>query len=262
MASTLAYWALERERTLLSYRSVVVVLCCFTFKKRERKEHGMELTVTHMVRKLPSSSPSDALFGSCPSRAALSPSAVAVGAAPSLGGGAVRPVDADAVRMDRGMPSRSSLLSLQAGLNRPLFASSPSYERDQATDTPAEQGTGHSVLVVEDDPDIAMGLHDLLEFEGFHVDCAPTCRHAFSSIEQHGYDAVLLDLGLPDGDGLSVLETLQVSHPALPVIILTASNRDLGSVRAFARLTKPWERKELCRLLRQATGQTPSSIKV
>lgn len=123
------------------------------------------------------------------------------------------------------------------------------------TNARAEPKTEHFVLVVEDDPDIAMALQDLLEFEGFHVDCAQTCRQAFSSLEQNAYNAVLLDLGLPDGDGLSILEKLQVSNPSLPVIILTASNRDLGSLRAYARLTKPWNREELCAILCQAVDR-------
>jgi DNA-binding response OmpR family regulator len=115
-----------------------------------------------------------------------------------------------------------------------------------------EPRVAHSVLVVEDDPDITMALQDLLEFEGFHVDCAQTCRQAFSSIEHNTYHAILLDLGLPDGDGCSILEKLQVSNPSLPVIVLTASNRNLGSLRAYARLTKPWEREKLCAILRHA----------
>ena len=78
----------------------------------------------------------------------------------------------------------------------------------------------HSALVVEDDPDISLALQDLLEFEGFHVDCAPTCHQALASIAQNTYDVVLLDLGLPDGDGSSILGNLHVSHPSLPVIIL------------------------------------------
>ncbi|GKS65406.1 hypothetical protein YTPLAS72_27100 [Nitrospira sp.] len=116
-----------------------------------------------------------------------------------------------------------------------------------------------SILVVEDDPDIWMGLQDFLEFQGFRVDCAETCRQAFSSLEQHAYDAVLLDLGLPDGDGSSVLAQLQISHPALPVIVLTASNKDLEPLRPYARLTKPWEREELCAILHRALDTTPSS---
>ncbi|MGB4068059.1 MAG: response regulator [Nitrospira sp.] len=117
-----------------------------------------------------------------------------------------------------------------------------------------EASTARFILVVEDDPDIAMALQDLLEFDGFHVDCAQTCHQAFSSIEQNAYHAILLDLGLPDGDGCSILEKLQVSHPALPVIVLTASNRNLGSLHAYARLTKPWEREELRTILRHAIG--------
>jgi CheY-like chemotaxis protein len=118
----------------------------------------------------------------------------------------------------------------------------------------------HSALVVEDDPDISLALQDLLEFEGFHVDCASTCRQASVSIAQNTYDVVLLDLGLPDGDGGSILENLHVSHPSLPVIVLTASNRDLRPLPAFARVTKPWVRRELCSVLHRALGTTSTSV--
>lgn len=118
--------------------------------------------------------------------------------------------------------------------------------------------TARSLLVVEDDSDITMALQDLLEFEGFHVDCVQTCRQAFSSIEQNVYNAILLDLELPDGDGCSILEKLQVSHSSLPVIVLTASNRDLRPLRPYARLSKPWKRKELCGILHRAIGTASS----
>ncbi len=125
-----------------------------------------------------------------------------------------------------------------------------------ATDERGKLKTVHSALVVEDDPDISLALQDLLEFEGLRVDCAPTCRQAFAAIAQNIYDVVLLDLGLPDGDGLSVLEKIKVSRPSLPVIILTASNRDLGPLPAFARVTKPWVKRELCGVLHRALGTT------
>lgn len=129
-----------------------------------------------------------------------------------------------------------------------------------------ESKTPHSVLVVDDDPDILTALQDLLEFEGFHVDCAQTCRDAFSSIEQNLYNAVLLDLGLPDGDGQSILERLQVSDPSIPVIILTAStatDRKLGSFTkgAFAHLTKPYHREELRAILHRAIGMKSLATK-
>lgn len=122
-----------------------------------------------------------------------------------------------------------------------------------------ESATPHSVLVVDDDPDILTALQDLLEFEGFHVDCAQTCREALSAIEQHRYKTVLLDLCLPDGDGRSILERLQVSDPSLPVIVLTAStstDRKLGSLiqGAFAHVTKPYHQGELRAILYRAVG--------
>lgn len=126
--------------------------------------------------------------------------------------------------------------------------------------------TLHSVLVVDDDPDILTALQDLLEFEGFHVDCAQTCRDAFSSIERNLYNAVLLDLGLPDGDGQSILERLQASDPSLPVIVLTATtstDRKLGSLTqgAFAHLTKPYHREELRAILHRAIGMKSLATK-
>ncbi len=155
-------------------------------------------------------------------------------------------------------PGMSHRFSLDSRANRPQWASDQAQEPTSNTNGRVERRTAHSVLVVEDDPDIAMALQDLLEFEGFHVDCVQTCRRAFSSIEQNIYNAVLLDLELPDGDGCSILEKLQVSHSSLPVIVLTASNRDLGSLRAYARLSKPWKREELCGILRLAVGTASS----
>jgi PAS domain S-box-containing protein len=123
-----------------------------------------------------------------------------------------------------------------------------------------------SVLVVDDDPDILTALQDLLEYEGFHVDCAQSCHEALSSIERNYYNAVLLDLGLPDGDGQSVLHRLQQSDPSLPVIILTAAtsmDRKVGSLTqgAFAHLTKPYHREELRAILHRAIGMKSLATK-
>ena len=219
----------------------------------------MEPTVTHVVRRSPSSSPSVAPFGSCPFRAALSLLSVAPGAVPPFGRGTVRPDAVHTMAAKPNRPVQAAPVFLNSETNRPERALDPAQALNPHTNERIEPRAAHSVLVVEDDPDIAMALQDLLEFEGFHVDCAQTCRQAFSSIEQNAYHAVLLDLGLPDGDGLSILEQLQVSHPSVPVIVLTASNRDLGSLRAYARLTKPWDREELCRILHRAIDRASSS---
>lgn len=118
---------------------------------------------------------------------------------------------------------------------------------------------GHSILVVDDDPDIALGLQDLLDHDGYDVSVAGTCAEALTQTHDHHYNAVLLDLGLPDGDGSSVLRTLQEQQPQVPVIILTAytsADRTVGSLTqgAFAYLTKPYNRDELRALLRRAIG--------
>lgn len=219
----------------------------------------MEPAITHVVRESPSPLPSDAPFGSCPSRAALSHLAVATIAVPPLGRGPARPDDAHTITSESSGPDRRGLYEPDSMTNHPQRALDSAQESDQHTKARVEPRTTRSVLVVEDDPDIAMALQDQLEFEGLHVDCVQTCRQAFSSIEQNVYHAILLDLGLPDGDGCSILEKLQVSHPSLPVIVLTASNRDLGPLRAYARLTKPWERGELCGILRRAVGTASTS---
>jgi DNA-binding NtrC family response regulator len=161
--------------------------------------------------------------------------------------------------LERTEPIHGGYLYAAPNTSRLPQATATTHKPGPTTNVEIEPTLSHSVLIVEDDPDISMALQDLLEFEGFQVDCVQTCRHAFSSLEQHVYDAVLLDLGLPDGDGLSILEKLQVSNPSLPVIVLTASNRSLGSLRAYARLNKPWERGELCTILRQALGMHSAS---
>lgn len=125
----------------------------------------------------------------------------------------------------------------------------------------------HSILVVDDDPDIALGLQDLLDHDGYQVNVAMTCADALAQAGAHQYNAVLLDLGLPDGDGSSVLLTLHEQQPQLPVIILTAytsTDRTVGSLTqgAFAYLTKPYNRDELRAVLQRAVGVQALAAKV
>ena len=79
-----------------------------------------------------------------------------------------------------------------------------------------------TILIVDDDPDILTALYDLIEHEGFRVIGVSTCRDALVLAKTVEFAVVLLDIGLPDGDGLAVLETIQAITPSLPVIILTA----------------------------------------
>ncbi len=116
-----------------------------------------------------------------------------------------------------------------------------------------------TILIVDDDPDIVLGLEDLLRHDGYRVDSAGTCADAISCGRQRRYNAVLLDLNLPDGDGLSVLKVLQEVDQTMPVIILTAvtsEERTVGTLTegAFACLTKPYHRDQLRATIQRAIG--------
>jgi PAS domain S-box-containing protein len=125
----------------------------------------------------------------------------------------------------------------------------------------------YSVLIVEDNQDLVMGLQDLLHHDGYAVTVAGTVAAALKLVRAHRFNAILLDLGLPDGDGLEVLKETQRLDPSLPVVIVTAhisSDRTVGSLAqgAYAYLTKPYDREELRHTLRRAIGVKELAVKV
>ena len=131
-------------------------------------------------------------------------------------------------------------------------------------DTAANQ---YSVLVVEDNLDLVMGLQDLLRHDGYAVTAAGTVADAIELVQAQRFSAIILDLGLPDGDGLEVLKECHRLDPALPVVIVTAHishDRTVGSLAegAFAYLTKPYDREELRHILQRAIGVKELAVKV
>jgi len=72
----------------------------------------------------------------------------------------------------------------------------------------ASQSFQSSILVVDDDPDICMALTDLFGEQGHEVAAVGTGTEAVKQVTRHHYDVVLLDVGLPDIDGLTVLSTI------------------------------------------------------
>lgn len=124
----------------------------------------------------------------------------------------------------------------------------------------------YSVLVVEDNPDLVMGLQDFLQHDGYSVTVAATLARAMELVRAHRFNAIILDLGLPDGDGLEVLKEAQRLDPSLPVVIVTAhisADRTVGALAegAFAYLTKPYDREELRHILRRAIGVKELAVK-
>jgi DNA-binding NtrC family response regulator len=115
------------------------------------------------------------------------------------------------------------------------------------------------VLIVDDDPDIRESLTDMLGHEGYLVHSAASGTEALQQAKQTRYDAALLDIQLPDLNGLSVLKVLMELDASLPVIILTGNvtpENTIGSLAkgAFAYLTKPYNSQELKAILRRAVS--------
>ena len=106
------------------------------------------------------------------------------------------------------------------------------------------------LLVVEDESDLATALGKELTRDGYAVDLAEDGEEALFLIEINNYDLVVLDLNLPELDGLEVLARLRADHPLAKVLILTARTEVEDRVRgldmgAHDYLTKPFYLKEL-----------------
>ena len=106
------------------------------------------------------------------------------------------------------------------------------------------------ILVVEDEPDIARGLRDALEFEQFEVTTTGYGREGIRLLRERGSDLVILDLMLPDINGFTVCEEIRQSHPVVPIIMLTARSQETDKIRGLEAgaddyVTKPFSIGEL-----------------
>lgn len=125
------------------------------------------------------------------------------------------------------------------------------------------------VLVVEDEPDLRTQLVRALEDAGYAVDQAADGEEAQFLGETEPYDAIVLDLGLPKIDGVSVLKNWRKGEIRTPVLILTARDRWSEKVEGFDAgaddyLAKPFHFEELLArlraLMRRAAGHASASI--
>lgn len=111
------------------------------------------------------------------------------------------------------------------------------------------------LLVVEDDPDLAGQLVEALRDSGYAVDLTGDGEEAEFLGETEPYDAVVLDLGLPNVDGMTILERWREKGQVMPVLILTARDRWSDKVAGFDAgaddyLAKPFRVEELLARLR------------
>lgn len=113
------------------------------------------------------------------------------------------------------------------------------------------------LLIADDNARVRQSLVRLLTGDGIEIVEAETCQEAICLAAQLDVDAVLLDVNMPDGNGLDVLAKIKESRPTLPVVM--HSEHDRASYAALARqrgaagyLVKGVEKDELCKILDDA----------
>jgi two-component system OmpR family response regulator len=124
------------------------------------------------------------------------------------------------------------------------------------------------ILLIEDDIPLAKALQKSLQSEGFVVNHVNQGKLALSALSTPDQDMIILDLGLPDIDGIEVLKQLRNQKSALPVIILTARDSIESKVKgldygADDYLVKPFEIQELMarlRVVERRLGTANSSL--
>lgn len=114
----------------------------------------------------------------------------------------------------------------------------------------------HQILVIEDEPEIRNVLRVLLEAESYRVVEADTAMRAEIEARSHKPDLLLVDLGLPDGDGLKVIRKVRGWSP-VPVIVLSARTMEEQKIAALDAgaddyVTKPFSAPELLARVRAA----------
>jgi two-component system, OmpR family, alkaline phosphatase synthesis response regulator PhoP len=123
----------------------------------------------------------------------------------------------------------------------------------------------HTVLVVEDEPNIVLSLQFILKQAGFAVRVARDGDQALRAIDDYVPDLVLLDIMLPKQDGFSVCETIRANANCrnVKIIMLSAKSREADKERALALgaddfVTKPFSTRVLGKLVKDIVTVKPA----
>ena len=117
-----------------------------------------------------------------------------------------------------------------------------------------------SVLIIDDELEIRESLRTLLELEGYEVEVAASGEEGMSRAGERSFDLLLLDLALPDRNGLEILAELRSQDPALSIIMITAYGTVENAVRAMQSgaanfIQKPWDNEKLLADVRAAVAR-------
>src|ERR1035437_3241314 len=94
-------------------------------------------------------------------------------------------------------------------------------------------GPKKTILLIEDEPHIVLGLRDALEFEGFRVVAAARGREGVALARSEAPDAIILDLMLPDMNGYAICEEIRRLDGVVPIIMLTARSQESVKIRGL-----------------------------
>ena len=120
------------------------------------------------------------------------------------------------------------------------------------------------ILVVDDDSDILKVLKANLELHGYRVDTAENWKEAQEILSKLQPDLILLDIMLPDGDGIEICRTLRDKSPHIPIILLTARDKISDKVLGLESgaddyVVKPFETLELLARIKACLRRVQSS---
>src|SRR5216683_2434564 len=124
----------------------------------------------------------------------------------------------------------------------------------------ASASSAGSVLIIDDEAAIRESLETLLELEGYSVESAATGDEGMARIGDRPFDLVLLDLALPDRNGIDLLADLHLHDPQLSVIMITAYGTVENAVKAMQAgatnfVQKPWDNEKLLADVRIAVAR-------
>jgi two-component system alkaline phosphatase synthesis response regulator PhoP len=122
------------------------------------------------------------------------------------------------------------------------------------------------ILIVEDEPDIALGLRKDLTLEGYEVEVAESGERALECAQDRPFDLILLDVMLPGKDGFAVCRELRRSGVRTPIILLTARSHEAEKVMGLELgaddyVTKPFSPVELRARIKAALRRREGDIK-
>ena len=117
-----------------------------------------------------------------------------------------------------------------------------------------------SVLIIDDEAAIRESLETLLEIEGYAVQSASSGEEGLARLAERQFDLVLLDLALPDGNGLDILRDLRAQDSQISVIMITAYGTVENAVKAMQSgavnfVQKPWDNEKLLADVRAAVAR-------